>query len=136
MDFSNGSLQWNVNFIRLVHDWEVNVLASFYPFCIPIEFERDGEDKLWWTLSRKEKFNVRSFYKILACIENPHFPWKSIRRTKPTPPPPPPPVKVAFVAWSAALGKILIIDNLGKQHLIVVNRLMLLMQTECYLQLL
>jgi hypothetical protein len=29
---------------------------------------------------------------------------------------------VAFFAWSAALGKILTIDNLGKQHIIVVDR--------------
>jgi hypothetical protein len=43
------------------------------------------------------------------------FPWKSIWRTKA-------PVKVAFFAWSAALGKILTIDNLRKRHVIVIDR--------------
>jgi hypothetical protein len=76
---------------------------------------RGGEDKLWWTLSCKGKFDVRSFYKILACKDNSSFPWKSIWWTKA-------PLKVAFFAWSVALVKILIMDNLRKRHLIVVNR--------------
>jgi hypothetical protein len=31
-------------------------------------------------------------------------------------------VKVAFFVWSAALGKILTIDNLRKRHVIVIDR--------------
>ena len=27
---SNGATQWNIQFTRLMHDWEVEVLASFY----------------------------------------------------------------------------------------------------------
>jgi hypothetical protein len=34
MDYSSGSLQWNVSFIRFVHDWEVDVLASFLYFVV------------------------------------------------------------------------------------------------------
>ena len=30
MDYSSGSLKWNVSFACLAHDWEVDVLASFY----------------------------------------------------------------------------------------------------------
>jgi hypothetical protein len=30
LDSSSGSLQWNVNFIHVAHDWKVGVLASFY----------------------------------------------------------------------------------------------------------
>jgi hypothetical protein len=30
MDFSSGSLQWDVSFLRAAHDWEVDVLVSFY----------------------------------------------------------------------------------------------------------
>jgi hypothetical protein len=33
----------------------------FIPFCTPIE----GEDKLCWTPSCKEKFDVRSFYPVV-----------------------------------------------------------------------
>jgi hypothetical protein len=32
------------------------------------------------------------------------------------------PLRAAFFAWLAALGKILTIDNLRKQHVIVVGR--------------
>jgi hypothetical protein len=32
------------------------------------------------------------------------------------------PLRVIFFVWSAALGKILTIDNLRKQHVIVMNR--------------
>ena len=71
-------------------------------------------DKLWWILSHKGIFDVRSFYKILAYKDNSSFPRKSIWRTKA-------PLKVAFFAWSAALGKILTMDNLRKRQLIVVN---------------
>jgi len=67
-----------------------------------IRFDRDEEDKLWWSPSRKGKFDGRPFYKILAYKETAHFPWKSIWRTKV-------PLKVAFFAWVAALGTILLL---------------------------
>jgi hypothetical protein len=75
----------------------------------------DGEDKLWRSPSHKRKFDVRSFYKALACKEAIHFPWKSIWRTKV-------PSKVAFFAWTAAHGKILTLDNLRKKRVIVIDR--------------
>jgi hypothetical protein len=34
MDFTGGTIQWNVSFFRLAHDWELEVLASFYLCCI------------------------------------------------------------------------------------------------------
>jgi hypothetical protein len=33
----NGSLQLDVSFIRAAHDWKVEVLASFFTCCIPLE---------------------------------------------------------------------------------------------------
>jgi hypothetical protein len=30
VQFSTNSLQWNVTFIRLVHDWEVELVTSFF----------------------------------------------------------------------------------------------------------
>lgn len=30
MEISGGSLQWNVNFIKAAHDWEVGFLADFF----------------------------------------------------------------------------------------------------------
>jgi hypothetical protein len=111
MDFSSGSLQWDVSFLRAAHDWEVVVFASFYSLLYSSSKSRVGEDKLWWTPSRKGKFDVRSFYKALVCMDAVSFPWKSIWRTKV-------PLKVAFFGWSAAQGKILTLDNLRKRQVI------------------
>jgi hypothetical protein len=111
----SGSFQWDVKFIRAAHDWEVDILTSFFSLLYSISLDRDGEDKLWWSPSRKGKFDVRSFYKSLAFKETSRFPWKSIWHTKV-------PFKVAFFAWAAALGKILTLDNLRKRRVIVVDR--------------
>jgi hypothetical protein len=98
----------------------VDVLASFFTLLYSIKLHRDGEDKLWWSPSRKGKFDVRSFYKTLAYKEIFFFylfflPWKSIWQTKA-------PLKVAFFTWTIALGKILTLDNLSKRQVIVINR--------------
>ena len=78
MYLSSGTIHWNINFIRLAHDWEVEMLASFYSLLYSFRGKRGGVDKLWWILSHKGIFDVRSFYKILAHKDNPSFPWKSI----------------------------------------------------------
>ena len=93
----------------------MDVLASFYTLLYSIRMRREGEDKLWWVPSRIRKFDVRSFYKILASKEAISFPWKSIWRTKA-------PLRVAFFAWLAVLEKILTMYNLRKRHFTVVNR--------------
>jgi hypothetical protein len=90
-------------------------LASFLTLLYSIKIDHDGEDKFWWSPSRKGNFDVKSFYKTLAYKEPIHFPWKSIWQTKV-------PLKMAFFAWAAALGKILTLDNLKKRHVIVINR--------------
>jgi hypothetical protein len=53
MDYSSGPLQW-ISFICLVHDWEVDVLASFYIFLYSHIMKREREDKLWWVPFQKE----------------------------------------------------------------------------------
>jgi hypothetical protein len=111
----SGSYQWDVSFFLAAQDWEVDVLASFFSLLYSSKLDCEGEDQLWWSLSHKEKFDVRSFYKALACKGVVHFPWKSIWRTKA-------PLKVAFFAWAAALGKILTLDNLRKKRVIVIDR--------------
>jgi hypothetical protein len=67
----------------------VDVLTSFYPLLYSHRVRREGEDKLWWVPSHKEKFDVRSFYRVIDCKDDVPFPWKSIWRTKV-------PLKVAF----------------------------------------
>ena len=115
MDLSSGTIQWNISFIWLIHDWEVDTLASFYSLLYSFRSRREREDKLWWTPSHKGIFDIRSFYKTIAFKDNPSFPQKSIWRTKA-------PSKVAFFVWSASLGKILTLDNLRRRQIIMVNR--------------
>jgi hypothetical protein len=102
-------------FSRLVHDWEVEVLASFYSCLYSYKFRGIGEDKLWWIPSSKGVFEVSSFYRVISSHGSPSFPWKGIWRTKAMP-------RVAFFAWTAARSKILTIDNLRRRGMIVVNR--------------
>jgi len=90
-------------------------MASFFSLLYSSKVAQDGGDRLWWSLSHKGSFDVSSFYKALACKEAILFPWKSIWRTKA-------PLKVAFFAWTAALGKILTLDNLRKKRVIVIDR--------------
>jgi hypothetical protein len=78
MDLTGGVLQWNVSFFQLVHDWELETLASFYTLLYSYRMSREGEDKIWWVPSSKGKFNVRSFYNILVSKEVGQFSWKSI----------------------------------------------------------
>jgi hypothetical protein len=101
--------QWNVNFLIVAHDWEVDVFTLFFNLLYSFRLRRSGEDKLCWVPSKKGLFNVRSYYNALALHDNTPFSWKSILRNKA-------PMRVAFFAWSAILGKILTMDNLRKRH--------------------
>jgi hypothetical protein len=63
---------------------------------------------------QEEKFDVKSFYHVLSIHIGFSFPWKSILRGKA-------PSRVAFFVWTAALGRILALDNLRKMRVVVVN---------------
>jgi hypothetical protein len=115
MERANGTIQWNIVFTHLIHDWEVEILASFYNCLYSWKLRGVGEDKLWWIPSSKGAFEVRSYYRVLSSHGPSSFPWKGIWRTKAPP-------RVAFFAWTATRGKILTIDNLRRRGMIVVNR--------------
>jgi hypothetical protein len=114
IDLSSGSRQWNVSFLRSLNDWEVDDLVSFHNLLYAHNLV-GGVDKIWWILDRKGKYAVKSFYNVLISRDCCSFPWKSIWRTKALP-------RVAFFVWSAALGKILTLDNLRKKIMVLVNR--------------
>jgi hypothetical protein len=59
-------------------------------------------------------FTVRSFYHVLVPHESAYFSWKSIWWHKVA-------LRVALFAWTAALGKILILEILRKLIVIVVD---------------
>jgi hypothetical protein len=115
MEHSNGTIQWNIQFSRMFHDWEVDVVALFYKCLYDCNMRGGGVDKLRWLPSSKGVFEVKTFYRVLSPPGSPHFPWKGIWRTKAPP-------RVAFFAWTAAWGKILTMDNLRRRGMVVVNR--------------
>jgi hypothetical protein len=110
----SGSCQWNVCFTRSLNDWEVDELASLYSLLYSCNSDGGG-DKICWVHNKKGKFEVRSFYNEIISKASRPFPWKSIWRTKAPP-------RVAFFVWSAALGKILTLDNLRKKNMVLINR--------------
>jgi hypothetical protein len=91
-----------------------SVLTSFYRCLYDCKMRGVGVDKLWWVPSRKGLFEVKSFYRVLSPTGVTSLPWKSIWRSKALP-------RVAFFVWTAAGGKILIVDNL-RRGMVVVNR--------------
>jgi hypothetical protein len=98
MEILGGSIQWNVSFVREAHDWKVDAFTSFFQVLDSTRVNRDRADCLSWVSSKKGV-----------------FPWKSVWRSQAPP-------KAAFFTWSAALGRILTLDNLRKRHIILVDR--------------
>ncbi|GMP86824.1 hypothetical protein CsSME_00039460 [Camellia sinensis var. sinensis] len=106
---------WNVHFRRDVQDWELDQLVDLLGFLFSVKDGRDREDSLVWDCSRsKGVFSVFSFYGMLEGRSGVVFPWKSIWATGS-------PSKVAFFVWTAALGKILTIDNLIRREHVLAN---------------
>jgi len=115
MEVLGCSIQWNVSFVREAHDWEVDVFASFFQVLHSAMVSRDRADRLWWVPSKKGVFKVKSFFSSLVGSEGRRFPWKSVWQIQA-------PSWASFLAWTAALGKILTVDNLRKQKIIIVDR--------------
>jgi hypothetical protein len=102
-----------VSFVCL-NDWEVDDLVSFHGLLYSQNLD-GGVDKIWWVPDRKGKYAVKSFYNVLISRDCSPFPWKSIWCTKAPP-------RVAFFVWLVALGKIIMLDNLRKKNMVLVNR--------------
>jgi hypothetical protein len=106
---------WDISFIRAVQDWELEMVDSFMTILYSHSIRPGVVDSLWWIPSHKGNFEVRSFYYTLV---HPHpqvnFPWQRVWKAKA-------PSRVAFFVWTAALGKILTIDNLRKRQLIIMD---------------
>jgi hypothetical protein len=66
-------------------------------------------DKICWIPSKRKLFEVNSYYQVLSTIVRSHFPWNSMWKVKAS-------SRVALFVWTVTLGKILTLDNLGKQN--------------------
>ena len=87
-------------------------LLHFLNLLYYFKLRRSGEDKLYCASSKRGLFDVRSFYFFVSHVCT-LFPWKCIWQNKV--------LMRDFFAWSAALGKILTIDNIRKWHAIVLD---------------
>jgi hypothetical protein len=116
MQLSNGSIQWNVLLLRAVQDWEVEVATAFFGKLYAFRRRMGGTDCMLWNPSKRNIFEVKSFFHMLSFsgTETSSFPWKSVWKVKV-------PLRVNFFVWTAALVKILTLDNLCKRDIIVVG---------------
>jgi hypothetical protein len=90
------------------------MVLSFFEWLYSTSVRHGEGDRLVWNPFERGFFEVRSYYGVLIRKNDPSFPWKSIWRVKA-------PTRVAFFVWSAALGKILMHDNLRKMNVVVIE---------------
>jgi hypothetical protein len=64
----NDIVQWNIIFIRPVHDGEVEMVTSFLNLLYYFRKSRAGEDRIFWIPSKRQTFEVRSFYHALSPL--------------------------------------------------------------------
>ena len=114
MNSPNGVLFWDVSFFRGVHVQELEALSSFMETMYGSSIRGFGEDKMCWIPSKDKGFLVKDYYRILVGPTTFGFPWRSIWKQKI-------PSRVAFFVWSAALGKYLMINNLRKRKLWILD---------------
>ena len=88
--------------------------VSFMEFLYSLPIRRGTVDSIWWLLSNKGIFEVRSYYFVLVQFTGTYFPWRSVWNSKV-------PSRVAFFIWIAALGRILTTDNLCRRRIIILD---------------
>ena len=101
---------WDLNFVRAIQDWELESLMTFMDTIYDLGIRVTGENKMFRKPDKKKGFKVGTYYHLLdaaAFTKEQPFPWKITWRSKALP-------RVTFFGWTAALGKILIIDHLRK----------------------
>ena len=109
MQYTDTILHWDVNFLRAMQDWELESLSNFMDMIYGASVKGNGQDKLCWKPEKNKGFMVRGYYRVLLDNGVQSFPWKGIWTSKI-------PSRVTFFIWSAALEKILTIDNLWKKN--------------------
>ena len=97
-----GIAHWDALFVRLLQDWELESVEVFSALLYSTMVGRNEEEKLVWL--------VKSYYTVLSCRNSHSFPWKVKV-----------PSKVAFFAWTAAMGEILTLDNLSRIFMLLID---------------
>jgi hypothetical protein len=53
LQVSNGVMHWNVPFLRVVQDWEVEVVLASFGMLYSLKWRQGGEDCIWWIPSKR-----------------------------------------------------------------------------------
>ena len=110
----NDKVHWELDFIRSIHDWELEAISNFLHLLYSATPKGQGQDQMCWKPAVSKTFQVRSFYLVLSSKEGVSFPWKCIWKPKVPP-------RVAFFIWTVALERILTTDNLRRRNIILVD---------------
>ena len=95
---------WTPLFSRVLNDWEIELVERFLHKIQTFRVQREEENRVIWTASKCGVFSIKSLYSILEPGVSPLFLNGSIWRVSVPP-------KVAFFAWEASWGKVLIWSN-------------------------
>ena len=82
MKFSNGVLHWDLSFIRVIQDWELDSSSNFMESVYGVLLRGVGKDKICWMPAKKMSFEVGSYYRVLTESSDQSFPWKSTWKPK------------------------------------------------------
>ena len=114
MGWSVGMIHWNVQFCHPPEDWEQEAFDRFMGLVYSSTLWEFGPDKVCWKLAKSKSFEVRGFYRSFYPPTLVSFLWRMIRQWKVPP-------RVAFFAWFASLGKILITNKICKRHVLMLD---------------
>jgi hypothetical protein len=110
----NDIPHWDLTFVRNIQDWESDSLLALLELLYANLKIGIREDTIYWGLAKNKCFTLSSYYKALSGTSHVSFPSKIIWKSRAPP-------RVAFFVWTAALGKIMTIDNLQKRHVLIMD---------------
>ncbi|KAJ9683534.1 hypothetical protein PVL29_019210 [Vitis rotundifolia] len=113
-DQNSGQGNWNLNFLRDLNDWEMELVGDFLHLLRGHKPSLE-EDSVLWRKGKRGQFRVKEAYSLLARSDDIGFPSRNIWVARV-------PTKVAFFAWEATWGKVLTLDRLQRRGLQLPNR--------------
>ena len=110
----NDTTHWDLTFTRYVQDWECDTLMNLFEILYAKARIGNVVDTMCWGAAKSKCFTVGSYYRALSGMHHVSFPWKIIWKSRALP-------RVAFFVWTAALERILTIDNLRRRKVMVLD---------------
>ena len=74
MQFPNGVLFWDLEFLPEIHERESDSLSVFWDVICGVSLSGIDEDKTYWTLAKSKGFEVSSYYQALLGVCTQSFP--------------------------------------------------------------